>query len=110
MQLRLSLLAALLILSPTLCPAGQAASERANVVAFYTSYLEMVRAPDFVRLSRDDKGAWEAKCDAAARKAGFEDAAAARAAGENMADDPEVAALRQSVDDTIARQYRPYRD
>jgi hypothetical protein len=90
-------------------PAAQAAS-KADVVSFYQKYLDLVSASDYVSLSRDAPEAWDAKFDAAARSAGFEDAAAALAAGEEYAADSDVAALRQSVTDTINKQYKPYRE
>ena len=70
----------------------------------------MVSASDYVEVSRDTPETWDAQFDAAAQAAGFEDSAAALAAGEALATDSDVAALRQSVADTINRQYKPYRE
>ncbi|WP_428566471.1 MAG: hypothetical protein ACP59X_06315 [Solidesulfovibrio sp. DCME] len=104
-------LAALAALAAWLLLAGPAvAATKANVVTFYQSYLELVSASDYVTVSRDQPEAWDAKFDAAAKAAGFEDAAAALAAGEEFASDSDVAALRQSVSDKILQQYKPYRE
>lgn len=105
-RLPLAVLAAWLLLAG---PAFAAAS-KANVVAFYQSYLDLVSASDYVTLSRDQPESWDAKFDAAARSAGFEDAAAALAAGEEYAADSDVSALRQAVTDKILQQYKPYRE
>ncbi|EFL50247.1 conserved hypothetical protein [Solidesulfovibrio fructosivorans JJ]] len=101
-------LAAALVL--TLAGLAPAATTKANIVAFYNAYLALVSASDYVPLSRDTPEAYDAKFDAIARDAGFEDAAAALAASEDYADDAEVAALRKAVADKILEQYRPYKE
>lgn len=105
-RLPLAVLAAWLLLAG---PAFAAAS-KANVVAFYQSYLDLVSASDYVTLSRDQPKTWDAKFDAAAQNAGFEDAAAALAAGDAYAADSDVAALRKAVADKILEQYKPYQE
>ncbi|EHJ49303.1 hypothetical protein DFW101_3304 [Solidesulfovibrio carbinoliphilus subsp. oakridgensis] len=87
-----------------------AATTKDNLVKFYQSYLALVSAGDYVATSRDQPDVWDAKFDAAARDAGFENAADALAASETMASDSDIAALRQTVTDKILLQYRPYRE
>ncbi len=110
MKARPNLLAAATLALTLLLPGAAEAAGKAEVVAFYQAYLSMVSASDYVALSRDQPDAWDAKFDAAAKNAGFEDSAAALAAGDAYAADAEVAALRQSVADKILEQYRPYRE
>jgi|GEM_PF-1760511 len=88
-------------------PAGTA---KENVVKFYQEYLALVSAGDYVAVSRDQPETWDAGFDAAAREAGFEDAAAALAGAEPLGADSDVAALRQAVADKILLQYKPYRE
>jgi hypothetical protein len=89
---------------------AQAATTKDNLVKFYQSYLTLVSASDYVATSRDQPDVWDAKFDAAARDAGFESAADALAASETMANDSDIAGLRQAVTDKILLQYRPYRE
>jgi len=103
----LLLTAAALLL--TLAVTAQA-TDKTSVVAFYQSYLTLVSANDFVTTSRDDPTGWEERFDAIAQQAGFEDSAAALAAGEAMGADSDVANLRQAVADKIVQQYQPYRE
>jgi len=87
-----------------------AAATKDSVVKFYQNYLALVSASDFVTLSRDQPAAYDDKFDAVAKDAGFEDSAAALAAAETYAGDSDVAALKQSVNDKILLQYKPYRE
>lgn len=87
-----------------------AAGTKGDIVNFYNAYLSLVSAGNYVTLSRDTPDAWDAKFDAIARDAGFEDAAEALAAGEAYAADSDVAALRQAVADKILQQYKPYKE
>ena len=91
-------------------PTGAFAAGKPEVVAFYQAYMGMVSASDYVPLSRDQPKTWDAKFDAAAQNAGFEDAAAALAAGDAYAADSDVAALRKAVADKILEQYKPYQE
>ncbi|MHC1789948.1 hypothetical protein [Solidesulfovibrio sp.] len=108
MKTRLSaiVLAALLVLAAQ----PGAAGTKENLVAFYEGYLALVSASDYVTLSRDDPEEFDAKFDAIAQKAGFEDSAAALTAAESLASDSEITALRQSVADKILQQYKPFRE
>lgn len=106
MKTRFLLLCAWVFLTVT---APALAADQGNVLQFYQSYLVLVSANDFVTLSRDEPEVWEAKFDGIAKDAGFEDAAAALAAGEDMSDGA-VAALRQAVAQKIVQQYEPYRE
>lgn len=102
--------APLLVALAILALAGPAAaqSEKDRLVQFYTAYLGLVSSSDYVATSRDTE-TWDSKFDAIAKEAGFEDAAAAAAAGEKMsASDTDVASLRQSVAEKIVQQYKPY--
>ncbi|MFU2207599.1 hypothetical protein [Solidesulfovibrio sp. C21] len=101
-------LAAAIVL--TLAGLAPAATTKASVVDFYNAYLALVSSSDYVSLSRDTPEAFDAKFDSLARDAGFEDAAAALAAGEDYAADAEVAALRKAVADKILEQYAPYKE
>lgn len=92
------------------CTQSGAAATKDNVVKFYQSYLALVSSGDFVTLSRDQPEAYDAKFDAIAKEAGFEDSAAALAAAETYAGDNDVAALKQAVNDKILLQYKPYRE
>ena len=87
-----------------------AATVKDNVVKFYQDYLTLVSASDYVTLSRDDPDAFDAKFNAIAKTAGFEDSAAALTAAESLAEDSDVAALKQSVTDKIMQQYKPFRE
>ena len=99
-------LAALLLLAAQ----ASAAATKDSVVKFYQSYLTLVSASDFVTLSRDQPEAYDAKFDAIAKEAGFEDAAAALTAAESYAEDSDVAALMLAVNDKILLQYKPFRE
>ena len=99
-------LAALLLLAAQ----ASAAATKDSVVKFYQSYLTLVSASDFVTLSRDQPEAYDAKFDAIAKEAGFEDAAAALTAAESYAEDSDVAALKLAVNDKILLQYKPFRE
>ena len=81
-----------------------------SVVNFYKGYFALVSAAGFVELSRDTPEAFDAKFDAVARDAGFENSADALSVAEAFAADSEVAALKQSVADMILQQYKPYRE
>jgi|APHig6443717817_1056837.scaffolds.fasta_scaffold651935_1 hypothetical protein len=87
-----------------------AAPTKDTVVKFYQGYLALVSASDYVTLSRDEPQAFDAKFNAIAKDAGFEDSAAALTAAESMAEDKDVAALKQSVADTILQQYKPFQE
>lgn len=99
-------LAALLLIT---AQAG-AATTKDNVVKFYQDYLTLVSASDYVTLSRDDPEAFDAKFNAIAKDAGFEDSAAALAAAESLGGDSDITALKQSVTDKILQQYKPFRE
>jgi len=86
------------------------ATDKTNVLQFYQRYLVLVSASDYVTLSRDQPETWEQTFDGIAKQAGFEDAAAALAAGDGLAADSDIAALRQAVADKIVQQYQPYRE
>ena len=107
MRLRILLLTAGLVLTVSVCAQ---ATDKTNVVAFYQAYLELVSASDFVTSSRDDPDGFGERFDAVAKQAGFEDAAAALAAGDALKTDSDVASLRQAVADKIVQQYQPYRE
>ncbi len=100
----IAILAALALAAP-----GQAAT-RDSLVRFYKDYLTLVSASDYVTVSRDEPETWDSRFDAIARNAGFEDSAAAIAAGEAMGADSEIAGLRQAVAEKILQQYKPYRE
>lgn len=105
-------LALLLAVLTVLGLAGSAAAQtdKDRLVQFYTAYLGLVSSSDYVATSRDTE-TWEAKFDAVAKAAGYEDAAAAAAAGEEMsASDSEIASLRQAVAEKILQQYKPYKE
>ena len=103
----IALAVAIVLSLPVPCPA---AATKASVVSFYNAYLALVSASDFVTLSRDQPEAYDAKFDAIAKEAGFEDAAAALAAAESFAADSDIAALKLAVNDKILLQYKPYRE
>jgi hypothetical protein len=101
-----TLLAVLAVLS--LAGTASALTDKEKLVQFYESYLALVSSADYVATSRDTE-TWEAKFDTIAKEAGFEDAAAAAAAGEAMsASDSDIASLRQAVAEKIVQQYKPY--
>lgn len=102
------ILAALLILG--LAAPAFAQTEKDRLVRFYNAYLGLVSSSDYVATSRDT-AVWEHKFDAIAKEAGFEDAAAASAAGETAsASDADIASLRQAVAAKIVQQYKPYQE
>lgn len=104
-------LAAIALAALLLCSATPgAAATKDNLVKFYQEYLTLVSASDYVTLSRDNPEAFDAKFDAIAKSAGFEDAADALAAAESHGNDNDIAALKQSVNDKILQQYKPYRE
>jgi len=86
------------------------ATDKSSLVQFYQNYLSLVSASDYVTTSRDSPEVWGEKFDGIARDAGFEDAAAALAAGEGLSADSDIAALRQAVANEIIQQYQPYRE
>ena len=88
----------------------QAQTAKDNLIQFYQNYLSLVSAGNYVTLSRDEPDAWQTAFDGIAKNAGFEDAAAALAAGEAMSADSDIASLRQAVADRIVQQYQPYRE
>lgn len=103
-------LAPLLVLLAVLGLTGPASAltTKEQLVQFYQNYLALVSADDYVSSSRNTD-VWEAKCNAIARQAGFEDAAAAKAAGDTLsASDSDINALRQAVAAKIDQQYQPY--
>ncbi|MFP5257781.1 MAG: hypothetical protein ACLGQH_02040 [Acidobacteriota bacterium] len=104
-------LAAIALAALLLCCAQPgAAATKDSVVKFYQSYLALVSSGDFVTLSRDQPEAYDAKFDAIAKDAGFEDSAAALAAAETYGGDNDVASLKQAVNEKILLQYKPYRE
>jgi hypothetical protein len=103
----------LLATCATLCLAGSALAQtvdKAKLVQFYQNYLALVSSGDYVTTSRDDPEGWDTKFDNIAKDAGFEDAAAAVAAGDTMSSDPDIATLRKAVSDKILQQYKPYQE
>lgn len=109
MNIRLPAIALAALLTFPVLP-GFAASTKDNLVTFYQEYLALVSASDYVTLSRDEPEAFDAKFDAIAKKAGFEDSAAALTAAESMSSDSDITTLRQAVADKILQQYKPFRE
>jgi hypothetical protein len=104
-------IACLLAILASLSLAGSALAQTdtEKLVQFYNAYLALVSSSDYVSTSRDQPDVWDAKFDAIAKDAGFEDAAAAAAAGAEMsASDTTIASLRQDVAAKILQQYKPY--
>ena len=104
-------LALLAGLSLSLAGPALAQSQKDRLVQFYNAYLALVSSSDYVSTSRDEPEVWEAKFDAIAKQAGFDDAAAAMAAGADLsATDSDVASLRQAVTTEINQQYKPFQE
>lgn len=89
---------------------AQAGTTKENLVKFYQDYLTLVSASDYVSVSRDHPDTWDAKFNAIAKDAGFEDSADALTASESMSGDSDIAAMRKAVTDKILLQYKPYRE
>jgi hypothetical protein len=102
MNKRIVLLSALTVL---LCASPAIpASDRDGLIAYYKEYLEVVQAPSYPKLVQNKRAELVDTMDRLARKSGFKDAQDAENAWDRLANDPDVAAMRKTLDKAIEKQ------